>query len=325
MEHHNLFDQSQIEQIIRRLQQIENKLDVLISSLGQERRPAQPTSNHNTEVEPENSDDAPWVFGAEWADNPQAQEISALLFCVWGVSKEKQEMIRRASLEEAVENQIEACERVGKIASKYDRYKTYEALVNSCHLLEQAPACIKRAFFALIARDLIDETTDWNQATYDVLVAPLAKIIGKVHPDDKPIDLWYNNPRADQLNVLFDRIGRLTEQEIDLLDVNKKDTSNNARKANLWAGQYHGRNWVCMRAWHCASDKAYKAIKKIYPLKEEFFDEFDDVIFSITSAVSALLLRDLIDETTDWNQEAYDTLTGPWAKVIGPIHPDDKV
>jgi hypothetical protein len=36
-------------------------------------------------------------------------------------------------------------------------------------------------------------------------------------------------------------------------------------------------------------------------------------------------VRDLIDEATDWNQAAYDLLTGPWASVIGPVHPDDVV
>ena len=44
-----------------------------------------------------------------------------------------------------------------------------------------------------------------------------------------------------------------------------------------------------------------------------------------SAAAEALVVRDLIDEATEWNQEAYDLLTGPWRRVIGPIHPDDEV
>lgn len=38
----------------------------------------------------------------------------------------------------------------------------------------------------------------------------------------------------------------------------------------------------------------------------------------------ALVVRDLIDEATPWNQAAYDLLVAPWAAVIGPAHPDDR-
>ena len=37
----------------------------------------------------------------------------------------------------------------------------------------------------------------------------------------------------------------------------------------------------------------------------------------------ALTLRDLIGQH-GFTQAHYDTLTGPWASVIGPVHPDDK-
>lgn len=38
-------------------------------------------------------------------------------------------------------------------------------------------------------------------------------------------------------------------------------------------------------------------------------------------AAWGLVVRDLIGD--DFTQDHYDTLTGPWRKVIGPIHPDD--
>lgn len=40
------------------------------------------------------------------------------------------------------------------------------------------------------------------------------------------------------------------------------------------------------------------------------------------SVVRALVVRDLIGKH-GFTQEHYDTLTMPWRKVIGPIHPDD--
>ncbi len=43
-----------------------------------------------------------------------------------------------------------------------------------------------------------------------------------------------------------------------------------------------------------------------------------------SAAAEALVVRDLIDEATEWNQAAYDLLTGPWRRVIGPVHPDDE-
>ena len=40
-------------------------------------------------------------------------------------------------------------------------------------------------------------------------------------------------------------------------------------------------------------------------------------------AAWGLLLRDLIGQRHGWDQAAYDALTGPWRRTIGPIHPDD--
>ena len=40
------------------------------------------------------------------------------------------------------------------------------------------------------------------------------------------------------------------------------------------------------------------------------------------AAAAALVVRDLIGQH-GFTQEHYDTLTGPWRTVIGPVHPDD--
>ena len=39
-------------------------------------------------------------------------------------------------------------------------------------------------------------------------------------------------------------------------------------------------------------------------------------------AASVLVIRDLIG-SYGFTQAHYDLLTGPWRKVIGPVHPDD--
>lgn len=44
---------------------------------------------------------------------------------------------------------------------------------------------IENVVCALFMRSLIDEATPWNQAAYDLLVAPWAAVIGPAHPDDR--------------------------------------------------------------------------------------------------------------------------------------------
>ncbi len=51
----------------------------------------------------------------------------------------------------------------------------------------------------------------------------------------------------------------------------------------------------------------------------------DAAWFAARDAAGALVVRDLIEEAAPWNRAAYDVLTGPWRRTIGPIHPDDEV
>ena len=51
---------------------------------------------------------------------------------------------------------------------------------------------------------------------------------------------------------------------------------------------------------------------------------WDAARFAAWDAARALVVRDLIGQH-GFTQEHYDTLTGPWRKVIGPVHPDDAV
>jgi hypothetical protein len=40
-------------------------------------------------------------------------------------------------------------------------------------------------------------------------------------------------------------------------------------------------------------------------------------------AVRALVVRDLIGRVPGWDQGAYDRLTAPWRRIVGPVHPED--
>ena len=177
MEHHNLFDQSQIEQIIRRLQQIENKLDVLISGLGQTTKP-----NPNT----------------KWADNPQAVEIDALIERAGQLTDNEANSLNLARYSARYAARLTA---ISDGAARHTAYAAARHTAgNAARLTAGAGYDSARyaawntagtgyngaghAASALVVRDLIDEETLWNQAAYDTLTGPWPEVIGPVHPDD---------------------------------------------------------------------------------------------------------------------------------------------
>ena len=68
-------------------------------------------------------------------------------------------------------------------------------------------------------------------------------------------------------------------------------------------------------AWDAARDAAWDAARVA---------AWDAARVAARDAARALVVRDLIGQH-GFTQEHYDTLTGPWRKVIGPVHPDDAV
>ena len=62
-------------------------------------------------------------------------------------------------------------------------------------------------------------------------------------------------------------------------------------------------------AWDAARDAAWGAA-------------WDAAWYAARDAAWALVIRDLIGQH-GFTQDHYDTLTGPWRRVIGPVHPDD--
>ena len=115
---------------------------------------------------------------------------------------------------------------------------------------------------------------------------------------------WADNPQAAQIDALIERAARLTSVECDRL-IEAWDATRDAawvagRDAAVVAGRVAAWDAAWVAAWVAARDAA-------------------------VVAAAALVVRDLIDDATPWNQAAYDRLTGPWRRVIGPIHPGDEV
>jgi NADH dehydrogenase FAD-containing subunit len=101
-----------------------------------------------------------------------------------------------------------------------------------------------------------------------------------------------------QVVALIDRAGTLTADEINRLYA-AGDAAWYAAGDAAW---YAAGN----AAWDAARDAAWNAARD-----------------AARDAALALVGRDLIGGT--FTQQHYDTLTGPWRKAIGPIHPDDEV
>lgn len=110
-------------------------------------------------------------------------------------------------------------------------------------------------------------------------------------------------PQGEQVAALIDRAGRLTVDEAEKLDASRDGgVSVAARVAARDASQ--DAAWVA--AWAAALVAARRATI------------WDVTRFAVGNAAFALVMRDLI------SKEDYDLLTGPWAQVIGPAHPDDE-
>ena len=139
------------------------------------------------------------------------------------------------------------------------------------------------------------------------------------------MNAWADNPQAAEIDAVIERAGRLAPAEVKALHVAAdRDAAWNAACDAAWeatwvaawnAGRDAARDAACDAAWDAAWNAAQEAAR----------DAARDAARAAAWTASALVLRDLIDEPTAWNQAAYDALTGPWRTVIGPIHPADEV
>lgn len=48
-----------------------------------------------------------------------------------------------------------------------------------------------------------------------------------------------------------------------------------------------------------------------------------DLLIVAQVAARALLARDRVGQEPGWDKAAYDRMSGPWRRFVGPLHPDD--
>jgi hypothetical protein len=133
--------------------------------------------------------------------------------------------------------------------------------------------------------------TGWNDArstTWPMVRERLARI---EVTDADLADTF--GPQWEAIVALVRRASVLTADEVQRLDA-----AGDAAGDAAWAA---ARDAARDAAWAAARDAAWDAA---------------------WAAARALVVRDLIGEH-GFTQAHYDTLTGPWRTVIGPVHPDD--
>ena len=115
-------------------------------------------------------------------------------------------------------------------------------------------------------------------------------------------------PQGEHVVALIERAGTLTAQETDSL-VTTWSTTRSAAWVAAWVA-VRAAAWdaVWVAAWDAARDATRDAA---------WVATWDAVRDAAGVAAVALVVRDLIP-TAD-----YDTLTLPWRRIIGRIHPDD--
>ena len=127
-------------------------------------------------------------------------------------------------------------------------------------------------------------------------------------------------PQGDHVRALIARAETLTIDEVAALHARfaALDAAGVAARVAAWAAALvaaWGAAGVAARsaagdaAWDAAWDAAGGA------------GASRTAMDAAAEAAEALAVRHLIGPT--FTQEHYDTLTGPWRTVVGPVHPDD--
>ena len=110
-------------------------------------------------------------------------------------------------------------------------------------------------------------------------------------------------PQGEQVAALIECCRTLSAAELDRLYTAWNDAQDAARDAARDAAWLAARGAARVAARAAAGDTAGAAAG---------------------DTACALTVRDLIGQRDGWDQAAYDALTGPWRRTIGPIHPDDE-
>ena len=121
-------------------------------------------------------------------------------------------------------------------------------------------------------------------------------------------------PQGEQVAALIECCRTLSAAELDRLYT----AWNDARDAAWDAAWYAARDAAWLAARVAARDAARVAARDAAWLAARVA-----AWGAALDATAGLMCRDLIGQYPGWDQDAYNLLTGPWRRTIGPIHPDD--
>jgi hypothetical protein len=119
-------------------------------------------------------------------------------------------------------------------------------------------------------------------------------------------------PMGVHVAALIARAKTLTEAEVRNLAA-----AWSAAGSAAWSAAGHARHAAGSAAWSAARYAAWSAAWSAARYAARCAARC-----AAESAAVALVVRGLIG-APGWDQAAYDLLTGTWARVIGPAHPDD--
>lgn len=129
-------------------------------------------------------------------------------------------------------------------------------------------------------------------------------------------------PQWAQVVALVRLTAGLTDDEVTRLDAARGAARAEARAEAWGAARGAARDGLSGAArgasrgaaWDAVGGAAWDAAR---------YAARDAARYAARAAAWALVVRDLIGEH-GFTQEHYDTLTGPWSKVTGKVHPDDE-
>ena len=126
-------------------------------------------------------------------------------------------------------------------------------------------------------------------------------------------------PQGEQVAALIECCRTLSAAELDRLYTAWYAAGYAAR----YAARHAARDAAGYAARYAARDAARAAAG--YAARYAARDAARDAAGAAAGDTAcALTVRDLIGQRDGWDQAAYDALTGPWRRTIGPIHPDDE-
>ncbi len=239
-----------------------------------------------------------------WADNPQAAEIDALIERSGRLTDGEIDALSKEWCP-SDDDALYAAEGASWYAIRYASW--YTTRYTARYTVAARDAASDTAC-ALVVRDLIDERTAWNQAAYNLLTAPWAKVFGPVHPDDvvNNTSVWADNPQAAEIDALIERYRNFSAEDLVALGRFRGylPISATITVRNILADS--GRSSAMTDLAHMTAGLTGNTGKLV---RQTF---------------AALLVRDLVDENTLWNWKTYDSITIPLRSALGAIHSGDK-